>query len=192
MPSESAELLVRRHVESCILYLAFEGKLRLGYEIDYRISGRFEQMVAELAKNGTSVAIETYDPDIHTEFLSRSRGPEMPPVRVVKPVRFERAPDVAAIDSGVVATRSPRDIARATDACRRLAKHDRFVAGVQWLMLVIGCLGATVLTLMDMYRDIVLLVTTVLPLVWCIPCMLSARKNMRYEQDQESENDNRN
>jgi len=59
-------------------------------------------------------------------------------------------------------------------------------------LLVIGCLGATVLTLMDMYRDIVLLVTTVLPLVWCIPCMLSARKNMRYEQDQESENDNRN
>jgi cation transport ATPase len=192
VPSESAELLVRRHVESCILYLAFEGKLRLGYEIDYRISGRFEQMVAELAKNGTSVAVESCDPDIHAEFLSRSRGPEMPPVRVVKPVRFERAVDFSGIDSGVVSTRTARDIARATDACRRLAGHDRFVAGLQWLMLVVGCAVAVALMLLDVTMETFLLTPVVLPLVWCIPCMLSARKTMKYEQDQESENDNRN
>lgn len=192
VPSESAELLVRRHVESCILYLAFEGKLRLGYEIDYRISGRFEQMIAELAKNGTSVAIETCDPDIHAEFLSRSRGPEMSPVRVIKPVRFERSVDVGAVSSGVVATRSARDIARATDACRRLAKNDRFIGALQWIMLLVGCAVAAVLTLTEVSLQGMLLTPVILPLVWCIPCLLSARKNMKYEQDQESENDNRN
>ena len=192
VPSESAELLVRRHVESCILYLAFEGKLRLGYEIDYRISGRFEDMVAELSKTGTSVAVESCDPDIHADFLSRSRGPELPQVRVVKPVRFERSVDVGSIDSGVVATRTARDIARGTDACRRLAKHDRFVAALQWLMLTVGAVAAVAMTLMDMTTEKLLITPILLPLVWCIPCMLSARKTMKYEQDQESENDNRN
>jgi cation transport ATPase len=192
VPSESAELLVRRHVESCILYLAFEGKLRLGYEIDYRISGRFEQMVAELAKTGTNVAIESCDPDIHAEFLSRSRDPGMAPVRVVKPVRFEKTVDVGGVDSGVVATRTARDIARATDACRRLARHDRFVAGLQWLMLAVGCATAAALMLLNVTPEALLLTPVLLPLVWCIPCMLSSRKTMKYEQDQESENDNRN
>jgi hypothetical protein len=100
--------------------------------------------------------------------------------------------DVGGVDSGVVATRTARDIARATDACRRLARHDRFVAGLQWLMLAVGCATAAALMLLNVTLEALLLTPVLLPLVWCIPCMLSSRKTMKYEQDQESENDNRN
>jgi hypothetical protein len=189
VPSETAELLVRRHVESCILYLAFDGKLRLGYEIDYRISGRFEHMVAELANHRTAVAIESYDPCIHAEFLVRSREPGMTPVRVIKPVHFEKTVDSSVVDSGVVATRSARDIAKAVTACHRLADNDRRVKSVYYVGLLIGALLSAGLMFFDMVDSKAVLLTALLQCVWCIPCVLLSRKNMTNEQDKKSEND---
>ena len=189
VPSETAELLVRRHVESCILYLAFDGKLRLGYEIDYRISGRFEHMVADLANNRTAVAIESYDPCIHAEFLTRSREPGMPPVRVIKPVHFEKTVESSVVDSGVIATRSARDIARAVTACHRLADNDRRVKSVYYVGLLIGALLSAGLMFFDMIDPKAVLLTALLQCVWCIPCVLLSRKNMTNEQDKKSEND---
>ncbi len=192
VPSETAELLVRRHVESCILYLAFEGKLRLGYEIDYRISGRFEHMVAELANNRTAVAIESYDPCIHAEFLARSREPGIAPVRVIKPVHFEKAVESSVVDSGLIATRSARDIARAVTACHRLADNDRRVKLVYYVGLLLGALLSAGLMFFDMIDPMAVLLTAVLQCVWCIPCVLLSRKNMINEQEKKSENDTRN
>ncbi len=192
VPSETAELLVRRHVESCILYLAFEGKLRLGYEIDYRISGRFEHMVADLANDRTVVAIESCDPCIHAEFLARSRDPGMTPVRVIKPVHFEKAVESGTVDSGVIATRSARDIAHAVSACHRLANNDRRVKGVYCVGLLIGAFLSAGLMFFDMIDPQAVLLTALLQCVWCIPCVLLSRKNMINEQDKKSENDIRN
>ena len=128
VPGESAELLVRRNVESSILYLAFDEKLKLGYEIDYRISGRFEHMAAELARTGTAIAIETCDPSIRDDLLTRSRKAGQPPIAVVKPARFERHTESLLCDSGVVATRSARDMADATAACDHLLENDAQLA----------------------------------------------------------------
>lgn len=184
VPSETAELLVRRHVESCILYLAFEGKLRLGYEIDYRISGRFESMVAELAKNDTTVAIESYDPCIHAEFLTRSREPGMTPIRVIKPIYFEKAVDSNVIDSGVVATRSARDIAGAVMACRRLADHDRRVRIICRVSLLLGAVLCGAMLLPEVVRPTIGALVALWQCVWCVPCVLLSRKNMINEQEQ--------
>ena len=192
VPSETAELLVRRHVESSILYLAFEGKLRLGYEIDYRISGRFEHMVAELANCRTVVAIESHDPCIHAELLARSREPSMPTIRVIKPVHFEKTVESSVVDSGVVATRSARDIAHAVAACHRLADNDRRVKRVFHVGLLIGTLLSGGLMFFNMVDPKAVLLTALLQCVWCIPCVLLSRKNMINEQDKKSENDTRN
>lgn len=192
VPNESAELLVRRNVESCILYLAFDGKLRLGYEVDYRISGRFEQVVEELASAGTAIAIETCDPSIHEDFLVRSRKVGSTPVAVVKPVRFERRRDSAVCDSGVIATRSARDIAQATDACDRLMENDKQLRLFQLIASLCGAALSAVLMLFGFVAESGTLIVALLQLLWCLPTVMLTRKNLMNEQRAENENVNRN
>ncbi len=187
VPGENAELLVRRNVESCILYLAFDGKLRLGYEVDYRISGRFEQMAAELARLGTDVAIETCDPSIHENFLTRSRKVGATPISVVKPVRFERRGDSLLCDSGVVATRSARDIAMTVETCDHLMENDRQLQRFHCLAALAGGVLALALTLFGLLNASTTLVVAGMQLVWCAPVVMLSRKNLINEQRSESE-----
>jgi hypothetical protein len=192
VPSESAELLVRRHVESCILYLAFEGKLRLGYEIDYRISGRFEQMVTELAQSGTSVAVESCDPNLHEDFLTRSRRVGSIPISVVKPVRFERQTDSLLCDSGIVATRSARDAARATFMCDRLMENDARLARIHLVASVLGAVVALALSLFGLVRMTAGFIAALLQLLWCLPALLLSHRYLNNDEDSENEHANRN
>ena len=187
VPGESAELLVRRNVESCILYLAFDGKLRLGYEIDYRISGRFEQMVEQLSRCATAVAIESCDPSVHEDFLTRSRKVGCRPVSVVKPMHFERRTESLLCDSGVVATRSARDIARATIACDRLMEIDRQMTCFYRIALGAGAVVALGMSVFGLMTPAAALIAALIQGVWCIPVMLLSRKNLMNEQESERE-----
>ncbi len=191
VPGEGAEVSVRRHVESCILYLAFDGKLRLGYEVDYRISGRFEQMVADLAQSGVATAIETVDPDIHDEFLARSRRPGLSPIRIIKPYRFQKTGETDHADSGVIATRSARDIAHGIIACHRVASNDRCMTRMFRIALVLGAILGGALALLGGMSANIALIAAAFQLLWCLPMLLITRKNMINEQDVERENDNR-
>ncbi|MBO5898973.1 MAG: hypothetical protein J6R04_08180, partial [Clostridia bacterium] len=192
VPGESAELLVRRNVESCILYLAFDGKLRLGYEIDYRISGRFEQMVTELAQAGTSVAVESCDPNLHEDFLTRSRRVGSIPISVVKPVRFERQTDSLLCDSGIVATRSARDAARATFTCDRLMENDARLARFHHVTTVLGAVVALALSLFGLVSMTAGFIAALLQLLWCLPALLLSHRYLNNDEDLENEHANRN
>ncbi len=192
VPSDSAELLVRRHVESSILYLAFDGKLRLGYEIDYRISGRFEQIADELGRAGTSVAVESSDPCIHAELLARSRDPQMAPIRVIKPLHFEKNDEMEVVDSGVVATKNARDIAHAVLACHKIAANDRLMRGIQYVTLLIGALLCGTLLMLDLINPYACALAATAQLAWIVLCLFLSRKNMLNEQDHKSGNDKRN
>ncbi len=178
VPGENAELLVRRNVESCILYLAFDGKLRLGYEIDYRISGRFEQIVERLAALETSVAICSYDPDINPDFLARSRQGARTPVGVIKPIRFERQAESHLIDSGVVATRSARDIYFALAACDYLRDNDRQIRLFHGISLVLGAALAIGLSFAGWIAPGISMVALLLQIEWCLPIGLLTRRNL--------------
>ena len=192
VPSDSAELLVRRHVESSILYLAFDGKLCLGYEIDYRISGRFENIANELEHAGNSVAVESSDPCIHAELLARSRDPHMAPIRVMKPLHFEKNVEADVIDSGVVATRSARDIATAVLACHRVAANDRFIRVIQYITLLIGAGLCGAAVMLDMIHPYVTALISLSQLAWTLPCLLVSRRNMLNEQDLKEKHDKQN
>lgn len=191
VPGESAELLVRRSVESSILYLAFDGKLRLGYEVDHRISGRFEQMAEELARMGTDVAIETCDPGINADLLTRSRKSAACAIEVTKPIQFERHVESLMCDSGVIATRSARDIAAATAACDRLLENDAQLALFHRIAPVFGgvlMLGLSLFGLLDRSMTVI---AALMQLVWCIPTLMLTRKNLMIEQSSENENANK-
>lgn len=192
VPSDSAELLVRRHVESSILYLAFEGKLRLGYEIDYRISGRFEGIADALGRAGTLVAVESSDPCIHAELLARSRDPQMTPIRVIKPLHFEKNDEAEVVDSGVVATKNARDIAHTVLACHKLAANDRLMRFVQYVACLIGAGFCGALLILDMINPYVSILAALAHLTWVIGCLFLSRKNLLNEQDHKSKNDKRN
>lgn len=192
VPSDSAELLVRRHVESSILYLAFDGKLRLGYEIDYRISGRFEQIADQLGHAGTSVAVESSDPCIHAELLARSRDPKLAPIRVIKPLHFEKNDEAEVIDSGVVATKNARDIAHAVLACHKIATNDRLIRGIQYAATLIGALLCGALMMLDFINPYVSAIAATVQLAFLVLNLFASRKNMLNEQDHKSEHDKRN
>lgn len=192
VPSDSAELLVRRHVESSILYLAFDGKLRLGYEIDYRISGRFEQIADQLDRAGTSVAVESSDPCIHAELLARSRDPKLAPIRVIKPLHFEKNDEAEVIDSGVVATKNARDIAHAVLACHKIAENDRLIRGIQYVATLIGALLCGALMMFDFINPYVSAIAATAQVAFLTLTLFASRKNMLNEQDHKSVHDKRN
>ncbi len=191
VPGESAELLVRRNVESCILYLAFDGKLRLGYEVDYRISGRFEQTVAELAEAGTAVAIETCDPNLHEDFLTRSRRVGSIPVSVVKPVRFEKQTDSLLCDSGIVATRSARDAARATFMCDSLMENDARLSRFHRVATAFGAVVALALSLFGLADMTAGFIAALLQALWCLPVAVLSQRSLNNEEHSENEHANR-
>ncbi len=191
VPGESAELLVRRSVESSIVYLAFDGVLRLGYEIDYRISGRFEQMVAELARMGTDVAIETCDPSINDDLLTRSRKSAEVGIEVTKPIQFERHVESLLCDSGVVATRSARDISAATAACDRLLENDAQLSLFHRIAPWFGGVLMLGLSLFGLLSRSMTVIAALMQLVWCIPALMLTRKNLIREQISENENANK-
>ena len=183
VPDENAELLVRRQVESCILYLAFDGKLRLGYEIDYRISGRFEQMVARLARQGTAVAVYSCDPNMNDAFLERSRRSGSVPVHVIKPTRFDWQAESHLSDSGIVATRSARDIGAAVDCCDRLTDNDRKLRHYHTVAVLLGAVTGAALTFWEVSPVAAMLTAALVPSLFCLIGDMMTRKNLSDEDE---------
>ena len=110
----------------------------------------------------------------------------------VKPVRFERSGEAQVIDSGLVATRSARDIARLTLMCDRLARTDRQLGHWHRIALLLGALVSGACVLLGMTGNGISLAIAALQLALCLPVMILTRKNILDEQDQTKEYENRN
>ena len=178
VPHTNAEMLARRNEESSILYLAFGGQIRLGYEINYRIHGSFEQMVSTLAQGRTAVAVRSYDPNITEEYLVASRAKKKVPVRVIKPVRHEVRSVLDSVDSGIVATRGVRGVAWAIRMCERMLENDRLIRRVQWIMTFAGALGAAALTYAGLIDATVSVIAALLIVIFCLPSLMLAGRNL--------------
>ena len=178
VPKTTAELLARKNDESSILYLAFGGQIRLGYEINYRIHGNFEQMVAALGAGKTAVAIRSCDPNLTDDYLAASRAHRKHPVAVFKPVRHEAGGVSESEDCGVVATGSAKNIAHAVRMCDLLLTNDRQLSVMQRIMMVAGSLAVVVLSLTGLLAQNVAVVAAVLQLIFCLPVAMLSRKNL--------------
>ena len=178
VPRTNAELLARKNDESSILYLAFGGQIRLGYEINYRIHGNFEHMVASLGACSTAVAIRSCDPNLTDEYLAASRTHRPHPVTVLKPVRYEHHGVSASEDCGIVATGSAKNIAHAVRMCDNLLTNDRQLSALQRIMMIAGSLAVVALTLTGFVDQSVSVIAAVLQIIFCLPIPMLSRKNL--------------
>ncbi len=140
VPTPDAEMMTRRSDESSILYLAVGGQVRLGYEINYRIHGSFEQMAAQLAKGTTTVAICSADPNITEQFLAASRAKKKTPIRLYKPIRHERRRVLDSEQSGIVSVGKVRSVAAAIRWCEQIVENERWMSKIQAVLMFCGAL----------------------------------------------------
>ena len=183
VPATGAELLAKRNDESCILYLAFGGQIRLGYEINYRILGSFEQMAAVLANGSTAVAICSYDPCVTDAYLAAGRAKRKVPVRVIKPVRHQARTVRDRVDSGIVATGHVRAVAWAIRMCERILKNDRSIRRVQWTTAFLGAAAAAALCFGVLMDATVSIIAALLMGIFMLPVWMLAGKDLWPEAD---------
>ena len=120
IPKETADRALRRAANVGLLYFAVDGVLKLTYDIEYALDARFETVAERLADPGTSIAIQSYNPNLSEEFLEQIRPSEAVPVRVIKPGKYESNAVLEISDTGAVALGGESHIVNPLYAARKI------------------------------------------------------------------------
>lgn len=189
VPHTNAEMLARRNDESSILYLAFGGQIRLGYEINYRIHSSFEQIAAALAQGKTMVAIRSYDPNITEEYLADSRADKKTPIRVIKPVRHRKSEVRESAAGGIVATEHVRGVAYAVRMCERIKENHVMWVGVQWITSIVGAVFAGALAWLSLIGAGTAAMAAIIVGLLSLPSLMIAGRNLWIDTAKEQPKD---
>ncbi len=107
IPKESGNRISGRSRGVSVLYVAVNGSLRLTYEIAYTMSNSFRDIIALLAQADTTLAVQSYDPNLNDAFLHVGFADGDEVVRVIKPAQFERPIPAEVTDTGAVTLDGP-------------------------------------------------------------------------------------
>lgn len=148
IPRETADRALRRAANVGLLYFAVDGVLKLTYDIEYALDPRFEIVAERLADPETSVAIQSYNPNLSEEFLAQIRHAEAIPVRVIKPGKYESSTVLEISDTGAVALGGEGHIVNPLYAAKKISKTQRLSFYLQVAAAAISCVGTLVLMLL--------------------------------------------
>ena len=107
VPKESTDRAVIRSRGVSILYVAVNGTLKLTYEVAYTMSQSFREIIALLAQTETTLAVQSYDPNLNDAFLHVGFADGDEVVRVIKPAQFELPTPADITDTGAVTLDGP-------------------------------------------------------------------------------------
>lgn len=107
VPKESTDRSAIRSRGVSILYVAVNGTLKLTYEISYTMSHSFRDVIALLAQTETTLAVQSYDPNLNDAFLHVGFADGDEVVRVIKPAQFELPTPAEITDTGAVTLDGP-------------------------------------------------------------------------------------
>lgn len=162
--------------KACIMYAAEEGQLCAKFYIRYRMDEAFERDVERLSANGIRTLIRTYDPNIREMLIKKISYTGRFGIRVVKKT-IEQQNDFAAaqLNSGIITSRSVREILCVLLACRRTCRLTSFseTGG-----LVLGCLGmllSIVLATLGVLAATPSLLLCLYQLFWVLPVLLASK-----------------
>ena len=190
VPSEKVEQSFERSNGSSLLYIAFNGKLRIGYELEYRMSRGFAKLVRHLKANQTGVTIRTYDPNLNNVFLERYYRKNKVAVGVVKPNRFESNEKPGNLEASLVATDSANRIAIPVIAAEQLYSLKK-LQDVLNLFFYLGTVGLTVvLSLFHLWAYIPAVVLLGVQSALSLPVFFLTRKKIKYEELPANETEN--
>ena len=147
IPRETADRALRRSENMSVLYFAVDGVLKLTYDIEYALDARFEMIADRLADHNTSVAIQSYDPNVTEEFLSELRPANAVPVRVIKPGKYESDALLEISDTGAVALGGEARIVNPLYAAKKIYATKKISFLLQALASVAAFVGVLVFML---------------------------------------------
>ncbi len=149
IPRETADRALRRSANVGLLYFAVDGVLKLTYDIEYALDPHFEIIAERLADPNTSVAIQSYNPNLDEEFLGQIRHAEAVPVRVIKPGKYESNALLEISDTGAVALGGEEHIVNPLYAAKKINETKRISFYLQAAAAAISCVGTLVLMLLS-------------------------------------------
>ena len=170
IPRETADRALRRAANVGLLYFAVDGVLKLTYDIEYTLDPRFEVVAERLADSTTSVAIQSYNPNLTEEFLGQIRYADAVPVRVIKPGKYESDAVLEISDTGAVALGGEGHIVNPLYAAKRINKIRHISFWMQVAVAIAACLGSLAIMLISKQS---ILTPTLFGLCYLIPIVAS-------------------
>ena len=149
IPRETADRALRRAANVGLLYFAVDGVLKLTYDIEYALDPRFETVAERLADPDTSVAIQSYNPNLGEEFLGQIRHDDAVPVRVIKPGKYESNAVLEISDTGAVALCGEAHIVNPLYAAKKINKTRRISFYMQAAAAGVAFVGTLILMLIS-------------------------------------------
>ena len=166
LPRRDMEKNYKKHKNSTVIYLAFDGVFRVGYSVDYELRREFLSRARQLRTEGIDPVIVSYDPCINQETVN-TRAKDSGIV-VERQREYEGSAEIT-LDCGVIATRAPEDLLLPLLACRKM-RRVRMI-GMIWrfaylvlttalivLLSVLGCIWYVWPLLLLLYQALWLLV----------------------------------
>jgi len=150
IPRETADRALRRADNVGLLYFAVDGILKLTYDIEYALDPRFEIIAERLADPTTSVAIQSYNPNLIEDFLQDLRHADAVPVRVIKPGKYESDALLEISDTGAVALGGEGHIVNPLYAAKKVNEVKRISFYLQLAASAISFVGTLVLMLLSL------------------------------------------
>ena len=149
IPKETADRALRRAANVGLLYFAVDGVLKLTYDIEYALDPRFEIIAERLADPDTSVAIQSYNPNLSEEFLGQIRHSEAVPVRVIKPGKYESNAVLEISDTGAIALGGESHIVNPLYAAKKINMTKRISFYMQAAAASIAFVATLVMMLLS-------------------------------------------
>lgn len=149
IPRETADRTLSRAENVGLLYFAVDGILKLTYEIEYTLNPKFETIAERLADSTTSVAIQSYNPNLVEEFLQDLRHRDAVPVRVIKPGKYESDAMLEISDTGAVSLDGERHIVNPLYAAKKINKVKHFSFYLQLAASAIAFVGTLAVMLLS-------------------------------------------
>lgn len=168
IPRETADRALRRAANVGLLYFAVDGILKLTYDIEYALDPRFEIIAERLADSTTSVAIQSYNPNLDETFFEQIRHADAIPVRVIKPGKYESEALLEISDTGAVALGGEGHIVNPLYAARQINKTKRISCYLQLVACGISFVGTLVLMLLSLSSYLTPLVFGLYYLGWTV------------------------
>lgn len=182
IPRDCEERTISQKRESSIIYLAFDGKVKLGYEFEYKTTRPFEVLLKRLEANNTSVAIYTKDPNINAPFLNRSRSEESVHIGVIKENSPMSDGEPENIDCGLIAIGAESKITIPVIACEQLRKMSSLSLKIRAAIYAFGAVGLGLLCAFGALSVVNSLLIILYQALCAVPIFIATSKKIKYEE----------
>ena len=122
-----------------VMYVACNGKLCARMYIKYSIDEDFAQTVRTLNKNGVSVGIRTFDPNLNNELLKAQTNFRKADLRVIRLTKDDEIPKTfEKADSGIVSKGHSKSLIKAIPVCKNISKIRKVGTVVNIISSILG------------------------------------------------------